>query len=190
MRENEKINQFTTAIHLQAEDLVLLPTRLFAYSLQDRKFVRVDVEKLRPVRESPNYFEPLKIDPKHKETVQALVESHFMRKSMEREDGIKRLTQDLIQGKGKGRFISLHGIPGVGKTATAEAVTQANGKPLFSITCGDLCLTPKEVEAALRDIFRLAHIWDCVLLLDEVDFFLSQRTKDINITKNALVSGK
>ncbi len=82
-------------------------------------------------------------------------------------------------------------MPGVGKTATAEAVAQANGKPLFPITCGDLGLTPEKVESALNRIFRLANNWDCVLLLDEVDTFFSQRSRgDATLTKNALVSGK
>jgi hypothetical protein len=191
VRENDKAGRPTTAENLRDEDLLLLPIRVFAYVLQDRKFVQVDVQKLRPARESYNAFEGLKITPKYKETIQALVEAHFMKKSSDQENGVEGMTQDLIQGKGKGLFILLHGVPGVGKTATAEAVAQANGKPLFAITCGDLGLTPKDVESALRGIFRLAQNWNCVLLLDEVDTFFSQRSKtDANITKNALVSGK
>lgn len=79
----------------------------------------------------------------------------------------------------------------MGKTATAEAMAQAHGKPLFKITCGDLGLTPDQVESNLRGIFRLAGLWDCILLLDEVDTFFSQRSKaDAAMNKNALVSGK
>lgn len=84
----------------------------------------------------------------------------------------------------------LQGVPGVGKTATAEAIAQFHGKPLFKIACGDLGLTPSEVEGNLRGIFRLAGLWDCILLLDEVDTFFSQRSKgDAAVNKNALVSG-
>ena len=99
------------------------------------------------------------------------------------------LNQDLIRGKGSGLFILLHGVPGVGKTATAEAVAQANKKPLFVITCGDLGFSPKEVEVSLGNIFRLAHLWDCVLLLDEADIFLTRREHN-DLKRNALVSGK
>ncbi|KAF4420757.1 ATP-dependent zinc metalloprotease FtsH [Colletotrichum fructicola] len=95
--------------------------------------------------------------------------------------------QDIIRGKGSGLFILLHGVPGVGKTATAEAVAQANSKPLFTIACGDLGLDPENVEERLMDIFRLAHIWDCVLLLDEADIFLARRD-NFNLQRNALVS--
>ena len=94
-----------------------------------------------------------------------------------------------MQGKGKGLVILLHGAPGVGKTSTAESVAAASGKPVFQITCGDLGLTPREVEKALKEIFRFAQIWNCVLLLDECDVFLAQRTKN-DIVRNGLVSGK
>jgi SpoVK/Ycf46/Vps4 family AAA+-type ATPase len=50
-------------------------------------------------------------------------------------------------------------------------------------------LTPGEVEKALKEIFRYAQLWDCVLLLDEADIFLAQRSKN-DITRNSLVSGE
>ena len=62
-------------------------------------------------------------------------------------------------------------------------------KPLFPITYGDIGFTPERVESSLKEIFRLAHIWKCVLLLDEADVFIAQR-KDHDLQRNALVSGK
>lgn len=53
---------------------------------------------------------------------------------------------------------------------------------------GDLGLTPAEVESRLQEIFRLAQAWGCVMLLDEADIFLAQRTPT-DIKRNALVSG-
>ncbi len=190
VRENNRTGNWTTARDLSEDDLPLLPARVFAYVLQDRKFMQLHAEKLMPVKESLEAFESLKIDPRHKTIVKTLVKAHFMQKAAERKDGVEIITQDLILGKGKGLFILLHGVPGVGKTATAEAVARANGKPLFAITCGDLGLTPSEVESSLRRIFQLANAWDCVLLLDEVDTFFSQRSKsDTTLAKNAMVSG-
>ena len=191
VRENDKNNRLTTSECLGECDLPLLPSRVFGYVLRDRKFVQLDVHGLRPVKESSDGFDCLKINSRYKDLIKALVEDHFMKKTSDRQDGVTRTSLDWIKGKGKGLFILLHGVPGVGKTATAEAVAQASGKPLFPITCGDLGLTPSEVESALRRIFRLANTWDCVLLLDEVDTFFSQRSKgDATLTKNALVSGK
>lgn len=191
IRENDKNNTLTTAKYLSESDLVLLPTRVFAYVLRDRKFVQLDVQRLNVVKESNNVFDCLKIPDNHKDIIQSLIEDHFLKKAQIRKDGVERINLDWVKGKGKGLFILLHLAPGVGKTATAEAFAQASGKPLFAITCGDVGLTQNEMEFALQRIFRLANTWDCVLLLDEVDTFFSQRSKgDATLTKNVLVSGK
>jgi hypothetical protein len=45
------------------------------------------------------------------------------------------------------------------------------------------------VERGLQKLFRLAQAWDCILLLDEADVFLAERTlQDIN--RNGIVSGR
>ncbi|KAI0854929.1 hypothetical protein F4860DRAFT_520354 [Xylaria cubensis] len=51
--------------------------------------------------------------------------------------------------------------------------------------CGDLGFTPQGVESSLNEIFRLAHLWDCILLLDEADVFLRETNA---LQRNALVS--
>lgn len=173
---------------IEPEDLVLLPRRVVAYTFRERKFVRLDIKWLKHIPTSEDVFKDLKIDEDHKHMVRALVKTHFQKQSIQKIQPSSSLNQDLIRGKGSGLVILLHGVPGVGKTATAEAVAQANKKPLFAITCGDLGFTPKEVETNLKDIFRLAHLWDCVLLLDEADIFLSRRDL-YDLNRNALVSG-
>ena len=178
------------ALVLREDDLVLLPKRMFAYALRERRFVPVDLNFLRPIRREAGVFENLCIQPEYKEVVRGLVMSHFQKKMLERryaDAATEGPGQDLIQGKGRGLVVLLHGVPGVGKTATAEAVAMENRKPLFVITCGDLGLTPDDVESSLKNVFRLAHLWDCVLLLDEADVFLSQRSKH-DMNRNALVS--
>ncbi|KAL7624943.1 hypothetical protein AAE478_004157 [Parahypoxylon ruwenzoriense] len=178
------------ALELREEDLVLLPKRMFAYALRERRFVPVNTHFLKPIRREQGVFENLKILKDYKEIVRGLVASHFQKKSLERryvDMSTEGPSQDLIQNKGRGLVVLLHGVPGVGKTATAEAVAMEYRKPLFVITCGDLGLTPSEVESSLSNVFRLAHLWDCVLLLDEADVFLSQRSK-LDMKRNALVS--
>lgn len=169
-----------TAFEVEPDDYVLLPRRAIGYSLRDRKFLRLNVELLKPIVKSEHVFRDLKIDEHHKRIIRALIKTHFEK---------QKPSLDLIQGKGSGLVILLHGAPGVGKTATAEAVAQANNKPLFVITCGHLGFEPSEVEENLRQIFRLAHLWDCVLLLDEADVFLARRDL-VDLKRNALVSGK
>lgn len=53
---------------------------------------------------------------------------------------------------------------------------------------GELGLSPREVEGNLDSCFQMAQAWDCVLLLDEADIFLTERSTD-NENRNALVSG-
>ncbi|PYH74727.1 ATP-binding protein [Aspergillus vadensis CBS 113365] len=173
---------------LEGDDLALLPRRVVAYVFRERKFVMLDIGGLKKKDPAPqNVFKDLKIDPDHKHMVRSLVGTHFAKQEMQKQRHNLSLNQDLIRGKGSGLVILLHGVPGVGKTATAEAVAQSNNKPLFVITCGDLGFTPKEVDASLKEIFRLAHLWECVLLLDEADVFLSRREVS-DLERNALVS--
>ncbi|KAH0443900.1 hypothetical protein CcaCcLH18_00726 [Colletotrichum camelliae] len=167
---------------------LLLPQRAFVYVLRQRCFAMVNVFALIPVDHQPTIFDDLKIDEGHKLIVQSLVADHFEKRKMQRQNPtLDPTNQDLVRGKGSGLFILLHGVPGVGKTATAEAVAQANNKPLFSMTCGDLGVDPSIVDDNLTDIFRLAQIWDRVLLLDEADIFLAKRDNH-NLKRNALVS--
>ncbi|KAI0112503.1 hypothetical protein GGR51DRAFT_507326 [Nemania sp. FL0031] len=174
--------------HFAMEDFQLLPRRLYAYALRERKFFSGNIESFFKIATGDDPFENLKIDDNHIRIVKSVVWSHFQRKDMESLSGLEtQMDQDLVRGKGRGLVILLHGAPGVGKTATAEAVALWHRKPLFVITCGDLGFTPQGVESSLGEIFRLAHLWGCILLLDEADVFLSQRETNA-LERNALVS--
>jgi hypothetical protein len=191
MSQNHQRGQPTTKQFLRREEKILMYCRVFAYVFRERKFAQLDVSRLTLSERNLDALEALKISTAIKKLIQGSVRGHFIQKEAEGRHGEEGMSLDVIQGKGTGLFILLHGVPGVGKTATAEAIAQANGKPLFKITCGDIGLTPDQVETSLRAIFRLASIWDCILLMDEVDTFFSQRSKgDSAIKKNALVSGE
>ncbi|KAK0610354.1 P-loop containing nucleoside triphosphate hydrolase protein, partial [Bombardia bombarda] len=81
---------------------------------------------------------------------------------------------------GLGCIILLHGVPGVGKTSTAdiECVAAHTNKPLYPITCGDIGYRPEDLEKNMEKHFGLAHRWGCVLLLDEADVFLVKRDRN------------
>jgi hypothetical protein len=53
---------------------------------------------------------------------------------------------------------------------------------------GDLGVSAAQIEKELEQKFHLAQRWNCVLLLDEADVFLTQRTRG-DINHNSLVSG-
>ncbi|KAF7502157.1 hypothetical protein GJ744_006882 [Endocarpon pusillum] len=183
-------DQFLSTALPKDDDLALLPRRVFAYAIWDRKFVVVDVRSLQRTEQydgQKDSFDLLKIPNNHKGLIESLIKGHFDRKQDEDANSFEISGQDLIRGKGKGIIILLHGVPGVGKTATAEAVAERFQRPLFPITCGDLGSTAKDVEKSLNGIFRLAHLWNCVLLLDEAEIFITQRDRQ-DLNRNALVS--
>ncbi len=174
---------------LDKDDWVLLPQRVVAYTFRDRKFVMLDCQFLKPLVVAEDAFKDLRIDDRHKRMIKSLVKTHLRKHAGQRESPNSISGQDLIRGKGDGLFVLLHGVPGVGKTATAEAVAQASKKPLFPITCGDIGTSPQVVSTTLTSIFRLAYKWDAILLLDEADVFLSRRELG-DLERNALVTGK
>jgi SpoVK/Ycf46/Vps4 family AAA+-type ATPase len=118
-----------------------------------RAFFFVDIDSLGYTQPDKKAFENLKINPKHKSMVTSTVHANFSRQKFAKKSNNSNMSQDIIKGKGNGLIILLHGVPGVGKTAVAEAVAETNRKPLFAITCGDLGITPKEVESSLVAIF-------------------------------------
>ncbi|KAI1423327.1 ATPase [Xylaria sp. FL1777] len=77
--------------------------------------------------------------------------------------------------------------PGTGKTLTAETVAEIARKPLYKVTCGDIGTKAEEVEKYLEVVLLLGKTWGCVVLLDEADVFLEQRSLS-NLERNALVS--
>ncbi|TDZ40943.1 ATPase family AAA domain-containing protein 3B [Colletotrichum trifolii] len=192
---------------LPDDELLLLSHRLFAFVLRDRKFAQLDIEYLSEVQtreslaqmqrkaegdgngsdpdtEPITAFDRLVLDEGHKFMIKSLIAQHFRDKQTK---GDPHDQFDVVRGKGKGLIVLLHGAPGVGKTSTAEGAAELFGKPLFQITCGDLGTTAKEVEESLEKHFALANRWDCILLLDEADVFLAERTKE-DFKRNGLVA--
>ncbi|KAK5077725.1 hypothetical protein LTR70_009493 [Exophiala xenobiotica] len=78
------------------------------------------------------------------------------------------------------------GPPGVGKTLTAEALTEYHRRPLYSVSAGELSSDAGELDPQLTTIFRVAGAWNAILLIDEADVFL-QRRAELTLERNRLV---
>ncbi|KAI0117971.1 P-loop containing nucleoside triphosphate hydrolase protein [Nemania sp. FL0031] len=139
--------------------------------------VDLNVDRIKDITWNKQSFDHLVVDHVTKELVQALVTHQIAR-----EKGT-----DIIDRKGNGLIILLHGGPGTGKTFTAESVAELAEKPLFRVTCGDIGTEPEKVEKYLESALYLGKIWGCVVLIDEAEVFLEQRSLD-NLERNALVS--
>jgi SpoVK/Ycf46/Vps4 family AAA+-type ATPase len=179
---------------LDGPERFIFPSSIIGYNLRRKKWskihrnpegpflltpglVDIKVDGIRDIRWNKKAFDNLVVDEETKELIQALV--------------TERLAQergtDFIENKGNGLTILLHGGPGTGKTFTAESVAELAEKPLFRVTCGDIGTLPEEVEQYLESALHLGKIWDCVVLLDEADVFLEERTLN-DLQRNALVT--
>ena len=154
-----------------------LPDSIEAFNMQEKKWHTVAVDSLKHVSWNSDAFDSLAVDQKTKTILEAVVTN-----KIDADRGT-----DVVGGKGTGLIVLLHGGPGTGKTLTAESVAEFAKKPLYRITCGDVGTQPKEVEEYLESAFQLGRTWDCVVLLDEADVFLEQRSFQ-NLERNALVS--
>lgn len=157
--------------------LLLLPNTLDGFNMQSKRWEKLEVTRISDVSWNKDAFKNLVIEPFNKTLVKALV-----MQQLEKEKGT-----DLITGKGQGLIVLLHGGPGTGKTFTAETVAEIAEKPLYRVTCGDLGAEPTKVEEYLESVLYLGKIWNCVVLLDEADVYLEERSME-SLARNALVS--
>ncbi|TPX22405.1 hypothetical protein DIZ76_014277 [Coccidioides immitis] len=125
------------------------------------------VENIKKIRFSNSPFNMLTIPEDKKTVIKSLIESCVYVINIVHFD-------DIIKGKGQGVIILLHGLPGVGKMLTAEAIAEQLKQPLYSISSGDLSANAKKLEVQLTCIFCIASDWGAVLLLDEADVYLQQ----------------
>ena len=155
----------------------LLPLKIKGYNLRRKKWFDLAADRMFSVSWNKKAFETLVMDRRAKELIEALVSKQLAAEK----------STDLIAGKGNGLILLLHGGPGTGKTLTAESVAEISEKPLYRVTCGDVGTKAEEVEKYLESVLHLGKIWGCVVLLDEADVFLEQRSLE-DLQRNALVS--
>lgn len=150
---------------------------VYGFSFAAKRWGEFRVDNLRPAEYRNDAFDRLVMDERRKRLISALVEqSHAGDGSF----------SDFIDGKGGGAVFLLHGSPGVGKTLTAEAVSEKLRRPLYMVGAGELGTSPDEVEERLGNILAVAEAWDAVLLIDECDVFLERR-QAADVERNAIV---
>jgi hypothetical protein len=176
--ERKKQSANTETNSHTAEDLLICDYQIPGYTLFDKKWCWFSVDFIKPVQFNEHAFQSLLLPQRRKDLVQALVTNHGS-------DDF----DDLIKGKGKGLVFVLYGEPGVGKTFTAESIADDVKRPLYVLNTGELGVTPHSVESNLTTALKLATRWGAIVLIDEADVFLEQRTIH-DLTRNALVSCK
>ena len=156
---------------------LLLPLKIKGYNLGIKKWFDLVADRISDVKWNKEAFQNLVIERKARDLIEALVSNQLAAEK----------STDLIMGKRNGLILLLHGGPGTGKTLTAESVAEIAEKPLYRVTCGDVGIKAEKVEKYLESVLHLGKIWGCVVLLDEADIFLEQRSLE-NMKRNAPVS--
>lgn len=164
------------------EDRLLASATVRGYAFTHKKFLEFFVDNISDIKWNSECFNQLVLDPRPKQTIQALVSMHARRNS-----GDGPAFDDIIEGKGRGLVMVLHGEPGVGKTLTAECVAEWVRRPLYAVSSGELGFNSMMLEQHLTRIMDMTSTWNAVLLIDEADVFLERRSAH-DMQRNGMVS--
>ncbi|OBT86393.1 hypothetical protein VE02_05287 [Pseudogymnoascus sp. 03VT05] len=157
------------------DDVLLCSPTVLGFSLDKKLWLEFAVDDIEDIKWQPAALAHLQIPDKKKKAIQALSKAHMTRRSS---------TVLMISLLGKARAST--GPPGVGKTSTAEVLSEHLQKPLYLVSAGELGTSAESVEARLPGIFQRASRWNALLLLDEADVYLEQRSP-LEIIRNAIV---
>ncbi|KAK0517014.1 hypothetical protein JMJ35_000169 [Cladonia borealis] len=163
---------------------LLLPPDTYGFYFTEKKWINIFVDNIRPVTWNKTAYDRLVLPPQTKELVKALVTVRTSQRGVKQGLGLAGKREDIIAGKGNGLIMLLHGGPGTGKSLTAAEMAEM---PLYRVTCGDIGTSADMVEKYLNNLLTLGKEWNCVLLLDEADVFLEERSMS-DLKRNSLVS--
>lgn len=161
------------------EELLIASPVVLGFAFGEKLWLEFTVSGISDVVYNDQAFESLVLPDNQKSIIKALVSSHTFH--------AHKNIDDIISGKGRGLVAVLHGPPGTGKTLTAEGIADLLKCPLYMVSAGDLGTESTRLEKELQNILDIAHSWGAILLLDEADVFLEQRSIH-DIHRNALVS--
>lgn len=136
------------------------------------------VSDIAPIEWHPEIFEQLILPSNKKDLIEMLVREH---------SSTNDNFDDFVKNKGRGLIGLLSGPPGVGKTLTVEAIAEIAQRPLYSINSGELGINAAEIDSKLGQALQVAEIWEAVVLLDEADVFMFERSRS-DLEHNAVVS--
>ncbi|KAF4977276.1 hypothetical protein FZEAL_6164 [Fusarium zealandicum] len=163
---------------LTEEQLIMTYPMVRGYALKNKRWMEFFIDEVTEVKFNGQAFNSLVLPQDQKELILAFAQSQVK---------YKDAFDDIISGKGKGIIMLLSGGPGTGKTLTAESVAEEMKVPLYIMSAGDLGSEAYEVEESLGSILEMVANWNAVLLLDECDVFLEERSAS-DMARNRIVS--
>lgn len=174
----------TDPASLSNYQLLLASWCVSGFGLKGKEWYDLDIDHIHEIDWIPDLMTKLVLDQDTKNLIVALIEYKTKHTSDDKE-----VFDDFVPGKGKGIVMLLRGPPGVGKTLTAEAVSEHLKSPLYRVSVQDLGSDVSTLERRLQRATDRCSRWNAVLLLDEADVFLEERSLD-SLQRNELVSSK
>ncbi|KAK2000984.1 ATPase [Colletotrichum falcatum] len=169
----------------RGDDLVFMSPLIEGFALKNKAWLAFYVEDIAPIAWNDTAYDHLVYDEQQKDLVLSFVENHG--RASGGGGGGGAVEDDVIAGKGQGLIVLLSGPPGTGKTLTAEAVADRTHRPLFHLQAEDLGVDPSTLGARVKRALGMAAEWDAVVLLDEADVFMAERSPS-DVARNELVS--
>lgn len=161
------------------EELLIASPVVLGFSFSEKFWLEFSLQSICEIEWNKEAFESLVLQENYKQNLKGLVGSHRFNAA--------KTIDDVIQGKGKGLVVVLHGPPGVGKTLTAESIAEYLRCPLYAVSAGELGTNSRSLEVDLNRIMDITHSWGAILLIDEADVFMEARQAH-DIHRNSLVS--
>lgn len=161
------------------EELLIASPVVLGFAFSEKLWLEFSLSGIEEIQWNAEAFNSLVLPDRIKSNLKGLVSSHRFNAA--------RTIDDVIQGKGKGLNVVLHGPPGVGKTLTGESIAEYLKCPLYAVSAGELGTNSSSLERDLNRIMDITHSWGAILLLDEADVFLEARQPH-DIHRNSLVS--
>lgn len=157
------------------EKVTLMPVHphLRCFDLKRHEFGWYYTKNLKEYEYNPSLRSSLVLPEAHSDLIDALTSD------------LDIIIEDVIAGKSGGTTILCQGKPGTGKTLTAEIYAEVIERPLYRIHSGQLGTEPEGLEKILVQALKRAERWKAILLIDEADVFLMERTDDLE--RNAVV---
>lgn len=164
---------------LTDDELMLTTPIVYGFSLADKLWVEFVVDFVEEFQWNDEAYQNLVIPPEQKVLLTTLVEAH--------DSSPTAKFDDFVEGKGLGLVINLFGNPGTGKSLTAEAMSEFLKRPLYVVGAGDLGTSAERVDFSLSTILKVSATWGAVVLIDEADVFLEERSLAF-LERNAMVA--
>lgn len=143
------------------------------FDLGKHRFITTHINNIHDYKWNKTLADKLVLEEETKGLIEILVNS------------TRERSEDIIAGKMSGTIVLATGLPGVGKTLTAEVFSEYIEKSLYVVQCSQLGISVTDIESNLKKVLDRASRWGSILLIDEADVYIRDRGEDI--VHNAIV---